>query len=193
VLADGVPVLWASRLLGKPIREKISGSDLTVWLAEQFNVTGHSLFLLGAAPGVADEAARVFRQRHPNLTIAGTYCPPMGFENDPDEIAKAIACVRAAQPDVCLVALGLPKQEWWMHQHGEACGVPVMIGIGASLDFVAGTLKRAPRWMQKTGTEWLWRVLTEPRRLWRRYFDDGRLFLALLWREWRKKKTPPAA
>jgi len=189
VIPDGVPVMWASKLLGTPLREKISGSDLVVWLPTYLADRGHSLFLLGAAEGVADKAAQILRQRHPGLRIAGTYSPPMGFEKDPSATAETVSRVREAKPDVCLVALGSPKQEIWMYQYHQACGVPVMIGIGAGLDFVAGVAKRAPRWIQTAGFEWLWRMSREPRRLWRRYLIDDTLFFALFWRALRSKRA----
>ncbi|HIJ64841.1 MAG TPA: WecB/TagA/CpsF family glycosyltransferase [Candidatus Hydrogenedentes bacterium] len=189
VLADGVPLLWASRLLGTPLREKLSGSDLVVWLPERFADKGRSFFLLGAAEGVADAAAKELRRRHPNIVIAGTYSPPMGFENDPAEVAETARRVREARPDFCFVAFGVPKQELWMREHCQTCGVPVMLGIGASLDFLAGTLKRAPRWMQRVGLEWVWRIGSEPRRLLGRYLADGCVFLSLLWRAFRKRRA----
>jgi N-acetylglucosaminyldiphosphoundecaprenol N-acetyl-beta-D-mannosaminyltransferase len=189
VLPDGVPVMWASRLLGTPLREKISGSDLVVWLSAHAAACGHSLFLFGAAEGVAAQAAAVLQQRNPGLTIAGTYSPPLGFHTDPKANAEAVRRIRESQADVCMLALGSPKQEIWMNEHCEACSVPVMIGVGAGLDFVAGKSKRAPRWAQRTGLEWAWRLCHEPRRLWRRYLVDDMLFFRLLWRElWRRKR-----
>lgn len=185
-LVDGTPVLWASRLLGKPLREKVSGSDLVMWIAEAFAGKPYSLFLFGAAEGVAREAAQILQERYEGLTIAGTYSPPMGFEKDPKAREEALAKVKDAKPDICMVALGAPKQEFWMKDFSERSGVPVMMGIGASLDFVTGASRRAPKWMQKAGLEWAWRLCQEPRRLWRRYLVDDMQFVALVWREfWR--------
>ena len=189
VVPDGMPVMWASRLLGTPLREKISGSDLVVWLSEHAAERGHSVFLFGAAPGVADGAAHRLRRRFPKLRIAGTYSPPFGFHKSPEANAEAVGRIREAQPDICLLALGSPKQEVWMSEHCEACGAPVMVGVGAGLDFVAGRAKRAPRWIQRIGFEWAWRLCHEPRRLWRRYLVDDRLFFRLLWRELRRRRS----
>jgi len=183
VLADGIPVLWGSRLFGKAVPEKISGSDLIYWLTEHAAKQGHSVFFFGAAPGVAAEAARLLSRRYPGLKVAGCYSPPLGFEKDPVEKEKAIAVVRDAAPDICYVALGAPKQDLWNAEAAPLAGVPVMLGIGASLDFVTGRAKRAPVWAQRTGLEWLWRLCHEPGRLWKRYILRDSRFLVILWRE----------
>jgi N-acetylglucosaminyldiphosphoundecaprenol N-acetyl-beta-D-mannosaminyltransferase len=187
-LPDGMWVLWASRLLGTALREKISGSDLVLWLSQRSAERGHAIFLFGAAEGVAEEAARALCRRFPGLVVKGTYSPPVGFEKDPIALADAVGRIRDSQADVCFVALGSPKQEIWMHQNFEACKVPVMMGIGAGLDFAAGRVKRAPKWVTKSGMEWFWRFCLEPRRLWRRYFVEDRQFLVLLWRALRDKR-----
>jgi len=182
VLADGMPVLWASRLLGAPLREKISGSDLIVWLTEFAAHKGHSVFLFGAAEGVADAAARELKNRFPALKIAGTHCPPLGFETNPESNETSLDAIRAANPDICFVALGSPKQELWMHACHASSGARLMIGVGASFDFLSGRVRRAPRFMQTAGFEWLWRLCREPRRLWKRYLVDDLLFFQLVWR-----------
>jgi exopolysaccharide biosynthesis WecB/TagA/CpsF family protein len=186
-VADGVWVIWASRLLGTPLREKISGSDLVEWVSEHFARRGYSLFLLGAAEGIADAAAVALRRRYGKLQIKGTYSPPMGFEKDPVALAETIRRVREAQADLCFVALGSPKQEILMHRFYEACGVPVMVGIGAGLDFAAGKVRRAPQWIIRIGMEWLWRMWREPRRLWRRYLIEDAPFFLLLWQQLRQR------
>jgi N-acetylglucosaminyldiphosphoundecaprenol N-acetyl-beta-D-mannosaminyltransferase len=188
-LADGMPIMWAGRLLGCPLQEKLSGSDMVPRLSAEAERLGLSVFLLGAAPGVGDEAAAVLRTRFPKLDIRGVYSPPLGFEQDPFELETMIAAVRKAAPDICFVALGSPKQEIVIHQHHAAMQVPVTLGIGAGLDFVAGRVKRAPRWMQRVGLEWLWRVCQEPRRLARRYFIDDTVFFGLLVREWLGRRS----
>lgn len=193
-LADGVPVLWAARLLGVPIREKVSGSDMVYWLSEYCAKKGFSIFLLGAAEGVAEKAGRVLEGLYPGLRIAGTHSPPLGFEKDPAAAATALGRVRDSNADVCYVALGAPKQEFWMHANSAASGVPVMMGVGAGLDFVAGHIRRAPRILQRLGLEWLWRMCQEPRRLVRRYLIDDALFFILFARavrdKWRRPKAP---
>ncbi|MCC6694558.1 MAG: WecB/TagA/CpsF family glycosyltransferase [Candidatus Hydrogenedentes bacterium] len=183
VLADGVPVIWASRLCGSPIKEKISGSDLVYLLSEYAALKGYSIFFLGAEPGVAARAAEILRQRFPGFTIAGAYSPPFGFEKDPEEERKTVAMIRDAAPDICYVALGSPKGDVWNYRQCENTGVPVHVGVGASLDFVVGKVRRAPRWMQRTGLEWTWRLALEPRRLATRYLVKDLRFLPLLLRE----------
>ena len=182
-LADGTPLIWASRLFGDPIKEKLSGSDLVYWLAEHAAARGHSLFLLGAAEGVADAAAEKLQALYPGLRIAGTYSPPMGFDRDPATGAETQRLVKDSGAKLCYVALGAPKQEFWMQSAARIPGMPVMLGIGASLDFIAGRARRAPLILQKAGLEWFWRLCMEPRRLWRRYLIDDSYFLVLLFRE----------
>lgn len=186
-LADGVPVVWASRLLRKRIPQKISGSDLVYWLSEYAAKKGYRLFFLGAAEGVAEDAARCLQRQYPGLQVAGCYSPPIGFEENEEENAKAIAILREAHPDICFLALGSPKQETWAHAHYRQVNVPVIIGVGAALDFAAGRVTRAPKCLQRMGLEWTWRLVQEPRRLAHRYLVKDMAFLALVWREWRRR------
>lgn len=188
VLADGAPILWFSRLLGRPLREKLSGSDLVPRLSAYAAAKGYRVFFFGAGPGVAEEAAARLTARYPGLPVVGAVSPPMGFYDDPVEAQAMAESVRRAEADICFVALGAPHQELWMSRYHQAAGVPVMIGIGAGLDFVAGRVRRAPRWVQRAGLEWLWRLCREPRRLWRRYLIDDSYFLVLLWREFQKAR-----
>lgn len=183
VLADGMPILWSARLLGRPLREKLSGSDMLPRLSGFAAERGYSVYYLGAAEGVAAEVERRLRQRHPALRVAGTYSPPFGFERDPAANEETLRRVREARPDICFVALGSPKQELWLHENYRKLGVPVTIGVGAAFDFVAGRARRAPVWMQKAGLEWVWRLCHEPRRLGRRYLIEDSYFLLLLGRE----------
>lgn len=190
ILADGMPLIWASRLLGKPLLAKISGSDLVPLLSEFAAEKGYRVFYFGAAEGVAEHAAERLKARFPELQVAGFHSPPMGFDEDPEENPKAVARVRDSKADICFVAMGAPRQEIWLRDHYKELGVPVSIGIGAGLDFVVGHQKRAPVWMQNAGMEWIWRLCHEPRRLWRRYLVEDMLFFRLLWREWRARKRP---
>ena len=185
VLADGVPILWAGKLFGKPIKEKISGSDLLYWLSEYAAEKGYSVFLLGAAEGVGEEAGRILEEKYPGLKVAGTYSPPLGFEKDPEQNQKAIDLIKESGADICFTALGAPKQDLWNWRYHEATGAKLALGIGASLDFVAGRVKRAPVWMQRVGLEWTWRIMQEPVRMGKRYLIRDAYFLILLWREWR--------
>jgi N-acetylglucosaminyldiphosphoundecaprenol N-acetyl-beta-D-mannosaminyltransferase len=183
VLTDGVPIIWASKLLGKPVRQKISGSDLVYWLAEYAAEKGYSIFFFGAEDGIAQRASEVLSERYPGLRVAGVYSPPMGFYKDPELAEESVRIVRESGADICYVALGAPLQDLWNYENHQETGIPVHIGIGASLDFIAGKVKRAPLWMQKSGLEWTWRTATEPRRLAKRYMQDILQFFPLLAKE----------
>jgi N-acetylglucosaminyldiphosphoundecaprenol N-acetyl-beta-D-mannosaminyltransferase len=192
-LADGVPILWAARLLGEPLPAKVSGSDLVVPLVERAAARGWRVYLVGAAPGVAAEAARTLQQRFPGLRIAGVDAPFVRLDGPDPEGEAALARLAAAAPDLVLVAFGAPKQELWMHRHRAAFGRAVAVAVGASLDFVAGTIRRAPRWMQRAGLEWAFRLGREPRRLWRRYLVDDRRFVPIVWRALRARRRAARA
>lgn len=180
-LPDGFPLLWAARFLGRPLKEKISGSDLAPAQCRDMARRGRRLFFLGGRPGAADRARRRLERQYPGIRIVGTYCPPYGFERDPRENAGIVRRIRETSPDVVFLGLGTPKQEKWMHRHYREAGSPVMIGVGATIDFMAGVVRRAPFFMQRSGLEWLWRLALEPRRLWRRYLvEDPRFFWILL-------------
>jgi N-acetylglucosaminyldiphosphoundecaprenol N-acetyl-beta-D-mannosaminyltransferase len=186
-LADGVPILWAARLLGRPLPEKVSGSDLVLPLAERAAARRWRVYLLGAGPGVAEEAAGLLRRRL-GVDVVGTDAPLVRLDGEPDQSAVALERIRAARPDLLLLALGAPKQEVWAHRHRRALGSTVVVGVGASLDFIAGRARRAPRWMSRAGLEWLYRLAREPRRLWRRYLVDDPRFAVVVWRAWRERR-----
>lgn len=173
VLADGMPLIWASRLQGTPLPERVAGSTLVVELAKRCAAEGWRLFLLGGAPGAAEAAAAVMVQRDPGLTIAGIHCPPMGFENSPEQMQTIRDRLADARPDVVYVGLGCPKQERLIEAVRDVCPDAWWLGIGISLSFIAGDVARAPRWMQRIGLEWTHRLLQEPGRLARRYLVDG--------------------
>ena len=182
-LPDGVPLMWCARLLGSPLREKLSGSDLVPRVSAYAAEKGYRVFFLGAADGVAEEAAAKLREKHPALQVAGWFSPPFGFERDALQCREIVERVRESGADLCFVAFGSPKQEIWLSQHAEATEVPVCIGIGAALDFVSGHVRRAPTWVQRIGCEWVWRIAQEPRRLWRRYILEDSYFVILFLRE----------
>jgi len=186
VVADGMPLVWAARYLGTPLPERVAGSDLTPLLCGRAAEGGYPVFLMGGLPGAAEGAARVLRARHPDLLLAGVECPPIGFERDAALERALLDRIRTSRPALLVVALGSPKQEVWIHRHKERLGVPLSIGVGATLDFMAGLVRRAPRLFQKTGLEWFWRLLTEPRRLWRRYLVDD---LPFFWHVLREKRA----
>lgn len=186
---DGKWLVWGGRFLGKKLKEKVSGSGLFFRLCETSAAKGYRIFLLGAAPGVADKAKTRLQDRYPGLNIVGTYSPPMGFENDRQELEKTFRAVSAASPDILIVGLGAPKQERFIFEHKKDCGAVVSLGLGASIDFAAGVIRMPPNWMKKSGTAWLWRLIREPRRLWKRYLvDDMRFFYYLLKQRIKEKK-----
>jgi N-acetylglucosaminyldiphosphoundecaprenol N-acetyl-beta-D-mannosaminyltransferase len=187
-LADGAPIVWASHLLGAPLPEKVSGSDLLLPLLDRAAARGWRVFLLGALPGVADTAADRLRER--GVGVAGTAAPfvRIGPGERDQEGDAAIEVIRAARPDLVLVAFGAPKQELWMHRRRGTLAPAVLVGVGAGLDFLAGRVRRAPKWVSHAGLEWLWRLGREPRRLWRRYLVDDPRFLAVLLRTMRERR-----
>jgi N-acetylglucosaminyldiphosphoundecaprenol N-acetyl-beta-D-mannosaminyltransferase len=184
-VADGMPLIWASRWLKNPLPERVTGADLLPALCEQAAKNGLSVYLLGAPPGVAQQAAEALQKRYASLSVAGTYSPPLGFEQNQEEIEKIIQQINAVKPHILFVGLGSPKQEFWMAKYQSQLHVGVLLGIGAAIAFAAGTEKRAPRWMQRVGLEWLFRWGQDPKRLTKRYWGDLRFFY-LVWREKRR-------
>jgi N-acetylglucosaminyldiphosphoundecaprenol N-acetyl-beta-D-mannosaminyltransferase len=186
VSPDGVPVVWASRLLGDPLPERVNGTDLMERLLADAEERGWSVYVLGAERDVLEQAMARLRERHPRLRIAGYRD---GWFADTEAAAVADE-VRAAAPDLLFVAISSPRKELWLAEHGRDLGVPFVMGVGGSVDIVAGVTRRAPRWMQRSGLEWLFRLAQEPRRLGRRYVVTNTQFLALVGRELiRKRRT----
>lgn len=179
VVADGMPLVWASRLIGSALRERVTGADLLPRLAEASATKGHRLYLLGASPESSLAAADNLKRRYPGVKIVGRFAPPPASLDRMDN-AEIIGRIRSARPDVLLVAFGNPKQEKWISRNRQLLEVPVCIGVGAAIDFAAGVAPRAPRWMQVSGVEWIHRLLNDPRRLGPRYLEDilqfGRYF-----------------
>ena len=192
-IPDGTPILWAASLLGKPLQEKLSGSDMVPKLSAYAAENDLSVYFLGGTPGTAEKTAQTLKEKHPNLTIAGHHCPPYGFEKDPEQLQQTLNTVNQTKPHLCFIALGSPKQEIFMHNYQQELGANITIGVGASFDFMAGRIKRAPHWLQAIGLEWLWRLSMEPRRLWRRYLVEDIIFFKLLWKELRNNKQPNAS
>lgn len=191
VVADGWPVVLASRLLGQPLPERVAGSDIVpaVFTAAS-SAAPLRTYLLGAGPGVAERAGRSIEARWPAIRIVGTYGPPFGFERDPEENAAILQRISDARPDLLLVGLGAPKQELWVHAHRESIRAHVALCIGATIDFLAGEKPRAPLWVRKLGLEWFHRMASEPRRLAPRYAMNAVGFPRILFREWRARNTP---
>jgi N-acetylglucosaminyldiphosphoundecaprenol N-acetyl-beta-D-mannosaminyltransferase len=183
VLVDGMPLVWAGKFLGHPFKEKVSGSDLVPALCAAAVGKCHRLFLLGGRPGAAAQARINLETRYPGIRIVGHYSPDFGFEYDVTENVRIIQMIQKALPDILLIGLGSPKQEKWAKQHGAKTGVPVMIGVGVTFEFISGMVLRAPFFMRRMGLEWLWRLLSEPARLWKRYLLDDPWFFWLLFKQ----------
>ena len=184
VLADGFPIVLASKLVKKRLPQRVAGSELVPDLfAAVPRGSSLSVFLLGAAPGVADRAADVIHQRWPRVKVVGTYSPPLGFEHDAEEEERILARLESANPQVIVVGLGAPKQELWVHKHHKRLAGRVALCVGATIDFIAGEKAQAPTWMRRVGLEWFHRVASEPRRLAKRYAKDAWVFPQLVWKE----------
>lgn len=178
VSADGQSVVWAARLLGRRLPERVAGIDLMHRLLALAEERGYRVFILGARRDVLDEAVRRLREQHPRLELAGTRD---GYFTDAqnDEVCDEI---RAARPHILFVAMSSPKKEYWLAEHGRRLEVPLLVGVGGAIDVVAGVARRAPRWMQRAGLEWFFRFLQEPRRLARRYVVTNVRFALLVGR-----------
>ncbi len=186
ILTDGKPLIWISRWYGTPIKEKISGSDLFPRLCQLASKKGYRMYFLGAAEGVAAKAAKNLEGRFPGLQVVGTYSPPYGFEKDETELEKIKNQIIDVKPHILIVGLGCPKQELFILKHKDELGVPVSLGLGASLDFEAGIIKRAPKWMSDIGFEWVYRIFQDPKRLAKRYLVYDIKIFELAWK-YRKK------
>lgn len=180
ILTDGKPLLWIAKWYGTPIKEKISGSDLFPLLCDMAAKKDYKMFFLGAGEGVAAKAAENLTKKYKGLKVVGTYSPPFGFEKDSVEMEKIKDMIKKSEPEILIVGLGCPKQEKFMYHHCKELGVPISFGLGASFDFEAGNIKRAPKWMANHGLEWLFRITQDPKRMAKRYLVDDRKILGLM-------------
>lgn len=180
VLVDGKPLVWISRLHGNPVKEKISGSDLVPVLCRKAAEKGYRIFILGGKDGVAKAAETRLQRMYSEIQIAGVYAPPFGFEKDAKELNHINAMITDAHPDILITCFGCPKQEKWIYENIDKYDAKVSVCAGATVDFLAGTVKRAPKWMSDHGLEWLYRFMQEPRRLFKRYFIDDIQILKLI-------------
>lgn len=180
ILADGKPLIWISNYYKTPIKEKVSGSDLFPLLCEMAGKKGYKMFFLGAAEGVAARAATNLKKRYSNLEVAGVYSPPFGFEENEEEVEKILQMIIKSNVDILIVGLGAPKQEKFIFKYHDRLNVPISLGLGASLDFEAGNIKRAPKWMQRSGLEWFFRITQDPRRMFKRYIIDDLKIIRLV-------------
>lgn len=177
VLVDGKPLVWISKYYGKPLKAKISGSDLVPLLCEVAAQKNYSLFIIGGKEGIAELAKERLEDKLDGINIVGTYAPPMGFDKDSIELTKINKLVSDAKPDLLIVCFGCPKQEKWIYENINKYDAKVSICAGATVDFLAGNVKRAPKWMSEHGLEWFYRFLQEPKRMFKRYFvDDVKIF-----------------
>jgi N-acetylglucosaminyldiphosphoundecaprenol N-acetyl-beta-D-mannosaminyltransferase len=178
VAPDGMPLVWAGRVQGQKV-ERVCGPDFMLALIDRGRALGYRHYLYGGAPGVAEELAARMKQRFPGAEFVGIDVPPFRALSS-DEDAAAVAAINRAKPDCVWIGLGSPKQDLWVADHRDRLDAAAVLAVGAAFDFHAGTKRRAPLWMQRSGTEWLFRLLTEPRRLWRRYTVINLRFLALV-------------
>lgn len=184
VSPDSISVVWASRLLGRPLPEPVAGIDLMERLVATAAHDGRSVYFLGARPDVVAKTADVLRARHPDLIVAGYH---HGYWTDDRQV---IQLIRLATPDYLFVGIPSPRKEFWLSANLEKLGVPFAMGVGGSFDIIAGSRRRAPAWARAHGLEWLWRLAQEPRRMWRRYLIGNSLFIALVLRERLRKPRP---
>jgi N-acetylglucosaminyldiphosphoundecaprenol N-acetyl-beta-D-mannosaminyltransferase len=188
VVPDGVPLLWAAKFLGVPLPGRVNGTDLFERLCEVAAQHGLRVYLLGGRTGAAEAAASVLRGRHRSLNVCGLYSPPVGFERDAAESKKIVDQINAASPDFLFVGLGAPKQEYWMYNNRQELNGGIALGIGVSFEFVGGIVARAPTILQRTGLEWLFRLLSEPKRLWKRYLVGNVTFCRLVLAQWARER-----
>ena len=175
-------MLYISFIISKP-ELFVTILDISVFFPALIQILKYRLFFLGGRPGSARKTAENFQQKYPGIQIVGVYSPPFGFENDKAENRKIVNLIKGVRPDILFVGLGAPKQEKWIYNYRNDYNVPVSIAIGASFELSSGVVKRAPAWMQQTGLEWLWRLIMEPKRLWKRYLVEDMRFFWLLFKQ----------
>jgi N-acetylglucosaminyldiphosphoundecaprenol N-acetyl-beta-D-mannosaminyltransferase len=187
---DGMAIVWLLKLAGYKDVSRVYGPDLMLAVAEESLHHGWTHFLYGGAPGVADKLSEVLINRFPGLKVCGTYCPPFR-PLTPAEDQEVVETINSAQPDIVWVGISSPKQELWMAEHIHKLGSPVLVGVGAAFDFLSGAKQQAPRWIQRSGLEWLFRLASEPRRLWRRYIEYP-YFALLVFAQWTGLRKYPS-
>ena len=180
VCADGFSIQLACKWLAKTPVARCPGVDLVQDLCREGAGYGLRVYLLGGLPGAADTSASILSDSYPGLTIAGTDCPPLNFEKDPEMLQQTLARLADAQPQVVLVGLGAPKQEFFIDEHIRPLGIPVAIGVGGTFEMISGRVPRAPEWIRHIGMEWGYRLFREPKRLWRRYLIGNLAFLFIV-------------
>jgi N-acetylglucosaminyldiphosphoundecaprenol N-acetyl-beta-D-mannosaminyltransferase len=182
VVCDGVPVLFASKFLGTPLKQRLSGFDIFPLFISHSALKGYRIFLMGANTGVAESLANKYSLVHKGLNIAGTYCPSFNSVFSEEENNHMINLINESRADVLFVSLTAPKQDLWIYEHFDSLNVKIAMGVGAAFDAENGSIKRAPQWIQRLGFEWFFRFLQEPKRLFKRYFLDAPVFILLILR-----------
>lgn len=181
-LVDGKPLVWIAKWHKHPVKAKISGSDMVPELCKIAAEKGYSIFIIGGKDGIAKKARKNLERDLPAIKVVGTYAPPFGFEKDADELQKINKMISDAHPDILIACFGCPKQEKWIYENYQKYDATVSICAGATVDFLAGNVNRAPKWMADHGLEWVYRFSQEPRRLFKRYFIDDIKVLGLVWK-----------
>lgn len=182
VVADGMPLIWISKWLKRPLKEKISGSDFVPLLCKYAAENSKTLFFAGGTEEALDDAMKNLKRKYPNIQIAGTYSPPQGFEKSGEEVRKMNEAIKAAKPDILIVCLGCPKQEIYIYENRKEYDTGISVCAGGTINFLSGRIPRCPSWMSRHGLEWLFRFSREPRRLFKRYFIDDVQVLRLIWK-----------
>lgn len=180
VLVDGKPLVWISKLHKRPVKAKISGSDLVPELCKVAQKKKYTIFIIGGKDGIAEKAKANLEKKLPDIEIVGVYAPPFGFEKNQDELDRINAMISDVYPDLLIACFGCPKQEKWIYENIDKYDAKVTICAGATVDFLAGNVKRAPRWMSDHGLEWFYRLLQEPKRMFKRYLIDDVKILRLV-------------
>ncbi len=180
VLVDGQPLVWISKWHKRPVKAKISGSDLVPKMCEVAAEKGYKIFIIGGKDGIAEKAKKNLERQLTGIKIIGTYAPPFGFEKDQNELDKINAMITEAHPDILVACFGCPKQEKWIYENYHKYDATVSVCAGATVDFLAGNIDRAPKWMSDHGLEWFYRFTKEPKRLFKRYFVDDIEILNLM-------------
>lgn len=180
VLVDGKPLEWIAIWHKRPIKAKISGSDLVPILCKRAAEKGYSIFIIGGKEGIAEKAKQNLERDLPGIKIVGTYAPPFGFEKDEKELNRINEMISIAHPDLLIACFGCPKQEKWIYENYQKYDAKVSVCAGATVDFLAGNVNRAPKWMSDHGLEWFYRFLQEPKRMFKRYFVDDVKILKLI-------------
>lgn len=179
-LCDGVPILWAAKFLKTPLKGRVTGLDLLPAYAGNIADKNIKMFLLGAKEGVAQSLKEYFEKKYPSIQIGNVYSPPFAQKFSEEENEKMIQLINDYKPNILWVSLTAPKQDYWIYEHFDKLNVNIAIGVGGAFEVTAGLIQRAPKWMQKSGLEWFYRFLKEPKRMFRRYFIEAPMFIPLI-------------